>query len=43
VNKSKGDNACTVIDFDEDVDENAIREAFTMEGIYSVRFIPKSC
>ena len=39
VNKSKGDYACTLIDFDEVVDEDTIRKAFTLDGIFSVRLL----
>jgi hypothetical protein len=40
-NKSKGDYSCTLLDCDVDVDEAAVREAFAVEGIISVRIIPK--
>ena len=39
VNKSKGDYSCTLLDCDEDVDEEAVRKAFAVEGIISVRII----
>ncbi|MDR0852497.1 MAG: 3-phosphoglycerate dehydrogenase [Clostridiales Family XIII bacterium] len=40
INKSKGDNAYTVIDLDDDqVDEKKIKEAFDFEGIISVRIL----
>jgi D-3-phosphoglycerate dehydrogenase len=41
VNKSKGDYSCTLLDCDEAVDEEAVRAAFAVEGIISVRIIPK--
>ena len=41
VNKSQGEYSCTLLDCDEDVDEAAVREAFAVEGIISVRIIPK--
>ena len=41
INKSKGEYACTLIDFDVFVDEEAIRKAFSYEGVFSVRFISK--
>jgi len=42
VNKSKGDFSCTLLDCDENVDEAAVRKAFAVEGIISVRIIPKN-
>ena len=39
VNKSKGEYACTLLDCDEDVDEDAVRKAFAVDGIISVRII----
>ncbi|MDR1028339.1 MAG: 3-phosphoglycerate dehydrogenase [Clostridiales Family XIII bacterium] len=39
INKSKGDNAYTVIDVDGDVDAENIKNAFRFEGIISVRII----
>lgn len=39
INKSKGDNAYTLIDIDGDIDENKIKDAFSFEGIISVRVI----
>jgi D-3-phosphoglycerate dehydrogenase len=39
INKSKGDNAYTLIDIDGDIDAKTIREAFRFEGIISVRVI----
>jgi D-3-phosphoglycerate dehydrogenase len=39
VNKSKGDNAYTVIDADETVDADEIRRVFDFEGVVSVRVI----
>ncbi|MDR3364407.1 MAG: 3-phosphoglycerate dehydrogenase [Clostridiales Family XIII bacterium] len=41
VNKSKGDYSCTILDCDEDVDEAAVKEAFAVDGIISVRVITK--
>ena len=41
VNKSKGDYSCTLLDCDEEVDEAAVKEAFSVDGIISVRVIPK--
>jgi len=41
VNKSKGDFSCTLLDCDEDVDEEAVMRAFSVDGIISVRVIPK--
>jgi D-3-phosphoglycerate dehydrogenase len=41
MNKSKGDYSCTLLDCDEEVDEEAVKKAFAVEGIISVRIIPK--
>jgi D-3-phosphoglycerate dehydrogenase len=41
VNKSKGDYSCTILDCDEDVDEAAVKKAFAVDGILSVRVILK--
>ena len=41
VNKSLGDFSCTLLDCDVAVDEAAVREAFAVDGIISVRIIPK--
>ena len=42
VNKSKGEYACTILDCDEDVDEDTVRAAFDVDGIISVRIIKGS-
>ncbi|MDR1953465.1 MAG: 3-phosphoglycerate dehydrogenase [Clostridiales Family XIII bacterium] len=39
INKSKGDNAYTLIDIDGDIDADKIKAAFSFEGIISVRVI----
>ncbi len=39
VNKSKGDYACTLIDLDSDVDEAALREKLSIDGIISLRVL----
>jgi len=39
INKSKGENAYTVIDIDEEVDQNEISRTLDFEGIISVRVI----
>ena len=41
MNKSKGEYSCTLLDCDEEVDEKTVREAFKVDGIISVRVIPK--
>ena len=41
MNKSKDNFSCTLLDCDEDVDEDAVRKAFAVDGIISVRIIPK--
>jgi len=41
MNKSLGDFSCTLLDCDVDVDEAAVREAFKVDGIISVRVIPR--
>jgi len=41
VNKSKGDISCTLLDCDVEVDEEAVRKAFKVDGIISVRVIPR--
>ena len=41
MNKSLGDFSCTLLDCDVEVDEETIREAFKVDGIISVRVIPK--
>ena len=41
INKSKDNYSCTLLDCDSDVDEEAVRKAFAVEGIISVRIIPK--
>ena len=39
VNKSKGDYACTIVDCDGDIDDEAVKKAFAFEGMISVRII----
>ncbi|MDR3305161.1 MAG: 3-phosphoglycerate dehydrogenase [Clostridiales Family XIII bacterium] len=39
INKSKGDNAFTILDLDDAPDEAKITEAFAFEGVISVRII----
>ena len=39
INKSKDDNAYTIIDVDEKLDETKIKKAFSFEGIIDVRVI----
>jgi D-3-phosphoglycerate dehydrogenase len=39
INKSKGDNAYTLIDIDGDIDAEKIKDTFSFEGIISVRVI----
>ena len=41
MNKSKGDYSCTLLDCDTDVNEDEVRKAFSVDGIISVRIIPK--
>ena len=41
MNKSQGDFSCTLLDCDVEVDEAAVREAFKVDGIISVRVIPR--
>ena len=41
MNKSKEDFSCTLLDCDEDVDEEAVNKAFAVDGIISVRIIPR--
>ena len=41
MNKSKDEYSCTLLDCDEDVDEDAVQKAFKVDGIISVRIIPK--
>jgi D-3-phosphoglycerate dehydrogenase len=41
INKSKGDFSCTLLDCDDEVDEDEVRKAFAVDGIISVRIIPK--
>jgi D-3-phosphoglycerate dehydrogenase len=43
MNKSKDNFSCTLLDCDEEVDEDAVRKAFAVDGIISVRIIPKRC
>jgi len=40
VNKSNGDISCTLLDCDVVVDEAAVRKAFMVDGIISVRVLP---
>lgn len=39
VNRSKGEMACTLVDVDSEVDEEALKKALDVEGIISVRVI----
>ncbi|MCL2493639.1 MAG: 3-phosphoglycerate dehydrogenase family protein [Clostridiales bacterium] len=39
VNKSTKDYACTILDLDSAADENAIRKAFTFDGVIAVRIL----
>jgi len=39
VNKSTKDYACTILDLDSAADEDAIRKAFTFDGVISVRIL----
>jgi len=39
MNKSLGDFSCTLLDCDEEVDEEIVRKAFTVDGIISVRVV----
>ncbi|MDR1068120.1 MAG: phosphoglycerate dehydrogenase [Clostridiales Family XIII bacterium] len=39
INKSNGDNAYTIIDVDNEINEAAIRKAFDFEGVISVRVL----
>jgi len=41
MNKSLGEFSCTLLDCDVDVDEEEVREAFKVDGIISVRVIPR--
>ena len=41
MNKTKGDFSCTLLDCDVEVDEETVREAFKVDGIISVRVIPR--
>ena len=41
MNKSKDNYSCTLLDCDQDFDEEAVRKAFAIDGIISVRIIPK--
>jgi len=40
MNKSLGEFSCTLLDCDEEVDEETVRNAFKVDGIISVRVIP---
>ena len=42
MNKSKGEFSCTLLDCDVEVDEAAVREGFDVDGIISVRILPKA-
>ena len=39
INKSKGDYACTIIDVDSEVDDEALKKLLALDGIVSVRII----
>jgi len=41
MNKSLGEFSCTLLDCDVEVDEEEVREAFKVDGIISVRVIPR--